>query len=215
MAMLLQRSLQREGYLVVVVHDGESALTAIGRHRPDAIVMDVMMPKLDGFQVLARLRSMDVRIPTILLTAKHTSEDIVTGLDLGADDYLTKPFELAVLLARLRAVVRRPSTLVKGPLRAGDLVLHFETHEIECAGQRRVLTPLEFTLLQGLMQRVGRVVRKEELVKIGWGNDDAFQEGTLYVFIRALRGKMHALGIPDMLHTVRGVGYVLRHAAEE
>ncbi len=214
MAMLLQRSLQREGYVVAVVHDGESALTAIDRHRPDAIVMDVMMPKLDGFQVMERLRNLNVRIPTILLTAKHTSHDIVTGLDLGADDYLTKPFDLAVLFARLRAIVRRPLASVRGPLCVGDLLLHFETHEMERAGQRSALTPLEFTLLHGLMQRVGRVVRKEELIKIGWGNDEAFQEATLYVFIRVLRGKMHALGSPDILHTVRGVGYVLRPVAE-
>lgn len=214
MAMLLQRALQREGYLAVTVHDGEAALAAVQRHRLDAIVMDVMMPKLDGFAVLSRMRGMDVKVPTILLTAKDSSQEIVHGLDLGADDYLTKPFDLAVLLARLRALTRRPSVLVQGPLRVGDLLLHAGTHEVECAGRTLSLTPIEFTLLEALMQRAGRVVRKEELAEIGWGMDESFQEGTLYVFIRALRNKLHLPERPCVLHTVRGVGYMLRPTAQ-
>ena len=210
MAALLQRALQREGYLAVVAHDGESALACIQRHRLDAIVMDVMMPGLDGFEVLAQMRGMNVKVPTILLTAKDASRDIVHGLDLGADDYLTKPFELAVLLARLRALTRRPAILLQGPLRVDDLLLHADTHEVECAGRRSSLTPIEFTLLEALMKRAGKVVRKEDLAEIGWGSDGPFQESTLYVFIRALRTKLHSADRPDVLHTVRGVGYVLK-----
>ncbi len=210
MAMLLQRAVQREGYLVHVVHDGEAALASVQQHRLDAVVMDVMMPKLSGFEVLAQMRSMDVKVPTILLTAKDSSQDIVHGLDLGADDYLTKPFDLAVLLARLRALIRRPSELVLGPLRAGNLVLRSDTHEVECGGSSISLTPMEFTLLEALMQRAGKVVRKEDLAEIGWGTQAPFQESTLYVFIRALRLKLHSPERPDVLHTVRGVGYVLK-----
>ncbi len=210
MAMLLQRALQREGYLAIVAHDGHAALDCIQRYRLDAIVMDVMMPKLDGFEVLRQMRSMNVKVPTILLTAKDTSRDVVHGLDLGADDYLTKPFELAVLLARLRALTRRPSTLVQGPLRVGDLLLHSDTHEVECAGERTSLTRMEFTLLEALMQRAGKVVRKEDLAEIGWGTEELFRESTLYVFICALRAKLHSADRPNMLQTVRGVGYVLK-----
>ncbi len=210
MAMLLQRAVQREGYLALVAHDGEAALETVRRHRLHAIVMDVMMPKLSGFDVLTRMRSMDVKVPTILLTAKDSSRDIVRGLDLGADDYLTKPFDLSVLLARLRALIRRPSALVMGPLQVGDLLLRSDTHEVECAGRSISLTPMEFTLLEALMQRAGKVVRKEDLAEIGWGTEAAFQESTLYVFIRALRSKLHSPERPDVLHTVRGVGYMLR-----
>ena len=212
MAMLLQRAVQREGYLTLVVHDGEAALACVQRHRLDAVVMDVMMPKLSGFEVLERMRGMEVKVPTLLLTAKDSSQDIVHGLDLGADDYLTKPFDLAVLLARLRAMIRRPSALVLGPLRAGDLLLRSDTHEVEYAGRRISLTPMEFTLLEALMQRAGQVVRKEDLAEIGWGAEAPFQESTLYVFIRALRAKLHSLDRPDVLHTVRGVGYMLKPA---
>ena len=214
MAMLLQRAMHREGYLALVVHDGEAALSSMQQHRLDAIVMDVMMPKLSGFEVLARMRSMNVKVPTILLTAKDSNQDIVHGLDLGADDYLTKPFDLAVLLARLRALIRRPPALTLGPLRVGDLVLRVDTHEVEFAGRCTSLTPMEFTLLEALMQRAGTIVRKEDLAEIGWGTDGPFSQSTLYVFIRALRAKLHTPERPYVLHTVRGVGYVLRVAPQ-
>ena len=214
MATLLQRAVEREGYLTLVVHDGEAALASVQQNQLDAIVMDVMMPKLSGFEVLARMRSIDVQVPTILLTAKDSSSDIVHGLDLGADDYLTKPFDLAVLLARLRALVRRPPEVVLRPLRVGNLVLRSDTHEVECDGSSNSLTPMEFTLLEALMQRAGKIVRKEDLAEIGWGTGAPFQESTLYVFIRALRSKLHSPGKPEVLHTVRGVGYLLKPAAQ-
>ena len=215
MAMLLQRAIQREGYLTLVANDGEEALALIERNQLDAIVMDVMMPKLNGFEVLARMRSLDVKVPTILLTAKDTSTDIVHGLDLGADDYLTKPFELTVLLARLRALTRRPRELIQGHLRAGDLVLRRDTHDVLYGAKVISLTPMEFTLLEALMQRAGHVVRKETLADIGWGKDEEFNESTLYVFMRSLRNKLHTPETPDLLHTVRGVGYMLKPVTSE
>lgn len=215
MAVLLQRAIQREGYLTLVANDGEEALALIERNQLDAIVMDVMMPKLNGFEVLARMRSLDVKVPTILLTAKDTSTDIVHGLDLGADDYLTKPFELTVLLARLRALTRRPRELIQGHLRAGDLVLRRDTHDVLYGAKVISLTPMEFTLLEALMQRAGHVVRKETLADIGWGKDEEFNESTLYVFMRSLRNKLHTPETPDLLHTVRGVGYMLKPVTSE
>ena len=213
MASLLQRAVQREGYLTLVAHDGEAALDLLQHPRLDAVVMDVMMPKLDGFEVLKRMRSEEISVPTLLLTARDAGQDIVHGLDLGADDYLTKPFDLAILLARLRALVRRPSAQVHGPLRAGDLVLRAEVHAVEVAGARISLTPMEFVLLEALMQRVGHVVRKESLAEIGWGGNDKVNESTLYVFMRSLRNKLHAPDRPELLHTVRGVGYMLKATA--
>ena len=210
MAALLQRALQREGYLTLVVHDGEAALATIESRHLDAIVLDVMMPKLDGFALLARMRNLNIKVPTILLTAKDASQDVVHGLDLGADDYLTKPFELAVLLARLRALIRRPPTLVQGPLQVGSLLLHASTHEVECGTRRTSLTPMEFTLLEALMHRAGQIVRKEDLAEIVWGMDKQFSESTLYVFIRSLRTKLQSTDRSDLLQTVRGVGYVLK-----
>ena len=210
MASLLQRAAQREGYLTQVAHDGEAALTLIERNRFDAIVMDVMMPRLDGFEVLTRMRSLDVKVPTILLTAKDSSRDIVHGLDLGADDYLTKPFELAVLMARLRAVIRRPAALVQTQLQVGELLLRQDTHDAIYAGQTIPLTRMEYTLLEALMQRAGQVVRKETLMEIGWGSEEECNENTLYVFIRMLRNKLHTADHPDLLHTIRGVGYMLK-----
>lgn len=210
MALLLARAIEREGFLTAVAHDGEVALERLEQQPFDAVVMDIMLPKLDGFGVLASMRSRDIRVPTIVLTARDTTRDIVHGLDLGADDYLTKPFDLAVLLARLRALVRRPAALVQAPLRAGELLLRADTHEVEYQGRTITLTRMEFTLMEALMQRVGQVVRKETLAAIGWGASDTFREGTLYVFMRSLRAKLHTPDQPELLHTVRGVGYRLK-----
>lgn len=210
MASLLQRAMQREGYLTLVAHDGETALEMLEQRQFNAVVLDLMLPDLDGFQVLKRMRSWNMRVPTIILTARDTNGDIVHGLDLGADDYLTKPFNLAVLLARLRALVRRPETQVAVPLRAGDFVLRADTHELQSQERTVSLTPIEFTLMEALMQRAGQIVRKEALAAIGWGASDTFREGTLYVFMRSLRGKLHTPGQPELLHTVRGVGYMLK-----
>ncbi len=210
MASLLQRAMQREGYLALVAHDGEEALDLLQQQQFNAVVMDVMLPKLDGFQVLERMRSWNIQVPTILLTARDTSRDIVHGLDLGADDYLTKPFDLAVLLARVRALVRRPETLVQSPLRAGDLTLRADAHALQVQERLIDLTPIEFTLIEAMMQRAGQVVRRETLAAAGWGASDTFREGTLYVFMRTLRRKLHIPGRPQLLHTVRGVGYMLK-----
>lgn len=212
MALLLQRAMQREGYLTLVANDGEAALDLLEQQHFNAVVMDIMLPKLDGFAVLERMRRWNIRVPVIMLTARDTNRDIVHGLDLGADDYLTKPFDLTVLLARVRALVRRPAALLQAPLRAGDLVLRADTHSVQLRERTISLTPLEFTLMEALMLRVGTVVPKETLAAIGWGTSETFREGTLYVFMRSLRTKLHEPDQPELLHTVRGIGYLLRPA---
>lgn len=214
MAALLLRAVEREGYATLVAHDGETAIRAIERNHLDAIVMDVMMPKMDGFEVLTRMRSLNVTVPTILLTARDSSSDVVRGLDLGADDYLTKPFELSVLLARLRAVTRRPAGLLQEPmLRVGDVTLRPDSHDLLNGSTAIPLTRMEYTMLETLMKRAGRVVRKETLAQICWGTDAEFNEGSLYVLISALRAKLLSLDKPDALVTVRGVGYLLNDKA--
>ena len=215
MALLLERAVQREGYLTMRAHDGCAALEIVQQNHLDAIVLDVMMPKLDGFAVLSRMRSCNIKVPTILLTAKDSGRDIVRGLDLGADDYLTKPFDLVVLMARLRALTRRSPHLVLGHLQVGNLVLHRNSHDAAVDGKVISLTPTEFTLLEVLMQRTGHIVRKETLAEFGWGTNEDFNEATLYVFMRSLRNKLHAAGQPSMLHTIRGVGYMLKCATAE
>ena len=210
MASLLQKAVRREGYTTLVAHDGEAALEAATNSHFDALVLDVMLPGMDGFSVLAKLRFLKVNVPTILLTARDASSDIVRGLDLGADDYLTKPFDLNVLLARLRALTRRPPDLQQQRLQVGDLLLRSDTHSLEAGGQTISLTPIEFALMEILMRRAGNVVRKETLAEIGWGMDSDFSDNTLYVFMRSLRNKIQSENQPAFLHTVRGVGYMLK-----
>jgi len=213
MARLLQRAVQREGYMTLVAHDGEEALEIANSHHLDALVLDVMLPKLDGFAVLARLRLTNVKVPTILLTAKDNNLDIIQGLDLGADDYMTKPFDLNVLLARLRALTRRAPMVQSNNLQVGDMILRSDTHCLEQSGKYVTLTPTEFALMEVLMRRAGQVVPKETLSKIGWGLDAEANDGTLYVFMRSLRNKIQFDEQPALLHTVRGVGYMLKAVA--
>lgn len=210
MASLLRRAVERQGYQTVVAYDGETALELVQEHHLDAIVLDVMLPKLDGFSVLQRLRENAVDTPTILLTAKDTSGDIVHGLDLGADDYLTKPFDLDVLLARLRALTRRKAVIQSDILQVGNLILRNDVHSIECDDTLVPLTRTEFALTEVLMKNAGRIVSKETLVDIGWGLGGEMNEHNLYVFIRALRGKIHIAHGAAVLQTVRGVGYILK-----
>ncbi len=210
MAALLRRAVAREGYATVVAHDGETALKLAGDHHLDAIVLDVMLPKLDGFAVLQHLREAAVDAPTILLTARDSNRDIIRGLDLGADDYLTKPFDLNVLLARLRALTRRKAAIQPGVLFAGKLLLRGATHSLEGNGEMIPLTRTEFALMEALIKNAGRIVSKEKLVEIGWGLGGEMNEHNLYVFIRSLRNKILLSGEDGLLQTVRGVGYILK-----
>jgi DNA-binding response OmpR family regulator len=210
MAGLLQRAFQREGYSVAVASDGDQALEMGLMGGLDVLVLDVMLPGRDGFDVIRGLRDARCSTPTIMVTARDSMADIVRGLDAGADDYLTKPFALDVLLARVRALSRRCPVTYPEDLRFEDLALNRRSHELERGIRRASLTRTEFALLEVLIRRAGFLVPRNVLLEAGWGGDTDVSEGTLYVFIRSLRAKITQPGERQLLHTVRGVGYSLR-----
>jgi len=208
MARLLQRTLQNEGYSVALAFDGEEALNIGISGGLDVIILDVMLPRRDGFDVIRNLRAAKSMVPTIMVTARDAMADIVHGLDCGADDYLTKPFAFDVLLARIRALSRRGPVAYPANLQFQDLVLKSRTHEIERGGRVVPLTRTEYGILEVMIRRAGCVVPRDVLVEAGWGGGAEVSDNTLYVFIRSLRSKIG--GDPQLLHTVRGVGYSLR-----
>jgi DNA-binding response OmpR family regulator len=210
MARLLQRALQGEGYSVELAFDGEQALAMGLSGGLDLMILDVMLPRLDGFDVIKNLRAAKQMLPTIMVTARDAMSDIVRGLDLGADDYLTKPFALNVLLARVRALTRRGPVAYPADLQFEDLVLNSRTHELRRGDRLTPLTRTEYALLETLMRRAGCIVPRDVLVEAGWGGDAEVSDGTLYVFIRGLRAKIALPGERQFLHTARGVGYTLR-----
>jgi two-component system response regulator MprA len=176
----------------------------------DVILLDVMLPRMDGLTVLRRLREARLHTPVIIVSARDAGPDIVLGLDSGADDYLTKPFELNILLARVRAVARRAPMPQPADLTFGDLRLNPGTYQMQ-RGERTVsLTRTEFALLETLIRRAGMVVPREVLLEEGWGGEADASEANLYFFVRSLRSKITQPGEPELLHTVRGVGYSIR-----
>jgi two-component system response regulator MprA len=200
-----------EGYDVEAVNDGAQALESVAEHEPDVVVLDIMMPVLDGLTVCRRLRAGKCRTPILMLTARHEVSDRVSGLDAGADDYLAKPFSLDELLARLRALLRRTS--VSGSedlLRVGDLSLDPLRRSAERDGRALELTKTEFDLLELLMLNVGIVLGRDTIYDRIWGFDFETGSRSLDVYIGYLRRKTEAEGEPRLVHTVRGVGYVVR-----
>ena len=204
------RGLEEEGNRITFCHDGAAALRAAESARFDIIVLDVMLPFLDGFEVTRRLRAAAIDTPILLLTARDATQDIVRGLDAGADDYLTKPFSFGVLLARLRARTRtgQPGSHLK--LRSANLAMNVETHEVWRGGLPLTLTRTEFAVLECLMKSAGRVVTRQRLIDTVWGHEREVGNNNLDVFIRFLRSKVDAPGQRRLIHTVRGVGYTLR-----
>src|SRR5215469_5617519 len=181
MAHFLQRALQREGYSVELAFDGEQALSRGLSGGLDLMVLDVMLPRRDGFDVIRNLRAARQMFPTIMLTARDAMCDIVRGLDSGADDYLTKPFALDVLLARVRALTRRGPAAYPADLQFEDLVLNSRTHELRRGERTAPLTRTEYALLEVMMRRAGCVVPRNVLVEAGWGGAAEVSDGTLYV----------------------------------
>jgi DNA-binding response OmpR family regulator len=210
LANLLKRALMREGFEVALAMDGEQALTMGMMGGLDVLVLDVMLPGRDGFDVIRNLRAARQMVPAIMVTARDTMADVVRGLDLGADDYLTKPFSLEILLARVRALARRGPITLPDDLRFRDLVLHRKTHELVRGNRRVPLTRTEFELVETLMRRNGNIVPRDVLAEAGWGSDADVSDSTIYVFMRSLRSKITQPGEAQLLHTVRGVGYSLR-----
>jgi two-component system, OmpR family, response regulator MprA len=210
-AGVLRRSLDKEGYEVRVAEDGEAALDQAAVFEPDAVVLDLGLPKLDGVEVCRRLRA-DGDVPILVLTARDALESRVEGLDSGADDYLVKPFERDELLARMRALLRRRPPRGSASLVTGDLSLNPDTHEVRRGDRNIDLTAREFELLEYLMRNERLVVSRQALLDDVWGYHPFAETNTIDVFVSNLRRKLEAEGEPRLLHTVRGAGYVLREA---
>jgi len=204
-------ALELEGYDVEAVGDGEKALAAVLASEPDVVVLDVMMPFLDGLTVCRRLRAREVRVPILMLTARHEVTDRVSGLDAGADDYVVKPFALDELSARLRALLRRTSvTGHEVVIQVDDLVLDPLGRTASRAGMPLDLTKTEFDLLELLMVNAGVVLPRDVIYERIWGFDFETSSRSLDVYVGYLRTKTEVDDAPRLLHTVRGVGYVLR-----
>lgn len=214
LASVLRRGLEEEGYVVTLAHEGAIGLSYAEAGSFDGIVLDVMLPGLDGFQIGRRLRTGGNRTPILFLTAKDAIADVVEGLDLGGDDYLTKPFSFEILLARLRALTRRGPATQPVRLEVADLVLDAETRVVTRAGQRISLTRKEFALLETLMRNTGRVVDRDRLIDTVWGFERDIESNTLDVFIRLLRAKVDRGYRHKLIQTVRGVGYCVRTEAD-
>ncbi|GGP33874.1 response regulator transcription factor [Saccharothrix coeruleofusca] len=211
----LRRSLQFNGYQVDLAGDGQQALESVLTQRPDAMVLDVMMPRLDGLEVCRRLRSTGDDLPILVLTARDAVSDRVSGLDAGADDYLPKPFALEELLARLRALLRRAAPdagdeTAGAVLRFADLELDPNTRDVRRGDRSISLTRTEFALLELFLAHPKQVLTRGRILEDVWGYDFPTSGNALEVYVGYLRRKTEASGEPRLLHTVRGVGYVLR-----
>jgi DNA-binding response OmpR family regulator len=216
MAGLLQRGLQEENQVVTVAFDGQSGLEIAKSYDFDVVVLDWMLPLVDGTEVARRLRRIGISVPILMLTARDAVPDIVRGLDAGADDYLTKPFSFAEFLARLRALGRRPKTEAGAkPLKMANLTLDPNTREVFRAGRELKLTPTEYRLLEFLLRRSGRVASRQAIVEAVWGIDSDVEENTLDAFVRLLRAKVDQNHKPKLIHTVRGFGYCVKQESEE
>ena len=208
---LLTASLRFAGFAVETASTGSEAVTAAVRRRPDLVVLDVMLPDLDGFEVVKLLRAEAGRVPVVFLTARDATDDKIRGLTLGGDDYVTKPFSLEELTARIRAVLRRTADEQPTPrLTFADLELDEETHEVYRAGNRVPLSPTEFKLLRYLMLNPNRVLSKAQILDYVWKYDFRGDDNIVESYISYLRRKVDNVS-PKLIHTLRGVGYVLRN----
>ncbi|GAA4062781.1 response regulator transcription factor [Actinomadura miaoliensis] len=221
----LTTSLEFEGYRVAGAADGVAALEEVERARPDLVVLDVLMPRMDGLTACRRLRARGAMMPVLMLTARDMVGDRVTGLDAGADDYLVKPFELDELLARVRALLRRSAMAVAAAGAAGggdgaqdllafdDLRMNTLTREVSRAGNPLELTRTEYMLLEMFLRHPRQVLTREQILETVWGFDFEPASNSLEVYVMYLRRKTENGGLPRLIHTVRGVGYVLRSAS--
>jgi DNA-binding response OmpR family regulator len=213
MADLLHRGLTEEGHTITCASDGAEGLALAKSYDFDVIILDVMMPKLSGYELAKRLRTEKNRTPILMLTACDSVPDIVRGLDVGADDYMIKPFSFEELMARLRAIKRRTLAAQGTSLQVADLVLEPASRAVLRGEERVSLTRTEYNLLERLMYRAGKVVSRRSLIDSVWGVDRDIEENTLDAFMRLLRNKIDPPGRAKLIHTVRGVGYMIRPAA--
>ena len=211
---LLSMALRYEGWEIRTASDGASAVRIAREFRPDAVVLDIMLPDFDGLEVMRRMRVDQAEVPVVFLTAKDAVEDRVAGLTAGGDDYVTKPFILEELVARLRGLIRRTGVTVVQPdaqIVVGDLVLDEDSHEVRRAGEEILLTATEFELLRYLMRNPRRVLSKAQILDRVWNYDFGGQANIVELYISYLRKKVDA-GRSPMIHTMRGAGYVLKPA---
>ncbi len=210
----LRQVLVEKGYAVDLAHDGENAWLLAGTEGYDIILLDIMLPKRSGLDVLRNLRESNLSTPVLLLTARDAIKDKVAGLDLGADDYLTKPFALAELLARIRSLARRKSSIETSVLSCGNLTVNPNTHQVSRGNCQISLTAKEFSLLQYLMTHKGNIVTRSDIIEKVWDmNFDMFSD-VLKVVISRLRKKIEQEGAEALIHTVRGVGYIMKEPAD-
>lgn len=207
---LLKKRLKEADYSVDSCFDGEEVFDYLMGAEYDALILDIMMPKMDGITVLRQLRAQHNAVPVLLLTAKDSIEDRVTGLDAGADDYLVKPFAFEELLARLRVLLRKPMTEKAATLKAGDLSLHLDTRQVFRGEKEIQLSSKEFSLLRYMMQNAGIVLSRDKLEQHVWDYDFSGGSNVIDVYIRYLRKKIDEGHEQKLIHTVRGHGYVLR-----
>ena len=215
LARSLRGSLERAGYAVDLAFDGEAALDYAGTYDYDLVLLDVMLPKLDGFQVLRRLRDHRFPAPILMLTAREDTKSKVRGLDCGADDYVAKPFELEELLARIRALLRRDASDRSAMLRIADLVLDPAAKRVSRAGRSLPLTAREYQLLEFLLRNKGRVMTRDVIYDHVWSSDFTGNLKIVDVYVNYLRSKIDEDFEPKRLATVRGLGYVLREEGHE
>jgi DNA-binding response OmpR family regulator len=214
LARQLKKGLDELGHAAATTFGGPEGLAAAEEGEFDVIVLDIMLPGLDGLSVVRRFRGHGGDTPILLLTARDTPEDIISGLDAGADDYLTKPFSFKILEARLRALARRKRVEPRTRLKIDDLVLDPATHEVKRGTVSIPLSRTEYVLLELLMRNPSRVLTRTRLIEAVWGHSRDVQNNTLDVFIRQLRSKIEPSGSTKLIHTVRGVGYSLREEDE-
>jgi len=210
LALMLKKGLEEKSHSAVVAFDGRDGLALAESGEFDAIVLDLMLPGMDGFEVVRRLRSAKNRVPVLVLTARDTVGDIVSTLDLGVDDYLTKPFAMAEFMARLRAVARRGPAVRGVRLEAADVVLDPATAEVTRGGTLVALTRTEYMLLEYLMRRANHVLSRDSIIERVWGSGAEIEGNTLEAFIKSLRAKIDNDRKIKLIQTVRGVGYRLQ-----
>jgi DNA-binding response OmpR family regulator len=210
MAQLLRQALGEEGHDVTAVLDGLEGLETAANWPFEVIILDVMLPGIDGFTIAKRLRAARNQTPILILTARDSTKDLITGLDIGADDYLTKPFSLEILLARVRALGRRGPMPQPVCLQVGDLTMNIGTREVKRGSRPIALTPREFSILELLMRNARQVVTRDTLIETIWGGNSDVESNTLDAFVRLIRSKIEGSGETKLLHTVRGIGYTLR-----
>jgi DNA-binding response OmpR family regulator len=210
-AGILRMGLLEDGHQVELSYRGDEGRDLVTSEHFDVVVLDVMLPGLDGFSILKRARTAKCAVPILMLTAKNSMMDIVHGLDLGADDYLTKPFHLEVFLARVRAVGRRGDIPQLPRLSVGDLVLD-RSNRMALRGEERIeLTKKEYVILELLMRHVNRVVTRDQIINAGWGYDADVRDNTVDFLMHSLRQKISRIDRPNVIRTIRSSGYLLEH----